>query len=155
MHSKSHNAETMINDAADEVIKELFDSLKNRYQNNLEPMKDSGFGVNEVHLFYYKCHKRNPNCGGSCINSLDWINSSNNKSHQKISAVTVVLNNEKIGKNLERITKIKLFINKYKLERLNFPSEKDDWKKIETNNVMIALSVLHFKNEKNTSCLCF
>ena len=39
MHSKSDNIEIMINDEADEVIKELFDSLKNRYQNNLESMK--------------------------------------------------------------------------------------------------------------------
>ena len=31
MHSKSHNIEIMINDEADEVIKELFDSLKTRY----------------------------------------------------------------------------------------------------------------------------
>ena len=28
-----------MNDEADEVIKELFDSPKNRYQNNLESMK--------------------------------------------------------------------------------------------------------------------
>ena len=38
MHSKSDNIEIMINDEGDEVIKELFDSLKNRYQNNLESM---------------------------------------------------------------------------------------------------------------------
>ena len=31
MHSKSDNIEIMISDKADEVIKELFDSLKNRY----------------------------------------------------------------------------------------------------------------------------
>ena len=30
MNSKSGNIETMINDEADEVIKEIFDSLKNR-----------------------------------------------------------------------------------------------------------------------------
>ena len=35
MHSKSDNIEIMINNEADEVIKELFDSLKHRYQNNL------------------------------------------------------------------------------------------------------------------------
>ena len=29
MHSKSENIEIMINDEADELIKELFDSLKN------------------------------------------------------------------------------------------------------------------------------
>ena len=31
MHSKHDKIEIMINDEADEVIKELFDSLKNRY----------------------------------------------------------------------------------------------------------------------------
>ena len=41
MHSKSDNIEIMINDKADEVIKELFASLKNGYQNNLESMKGS------------------------------------------------------------------------------------------------------------------
>ena len=33
MHSKSYSIEIMINDETDEVIKELFDSLKTRYQN--------------------------------------------------------------------------------------------------------------------------
>ena len=33
----------MINGEAYEVIKELFDSFKNRYQNNLESMKSSEF----------------------------------------------------------------------------------------------------------------
>ena len=39
-------------------------------------------------------------------------------------AVTVVLNHEEIGKNPERITKIKHFLNKHKLEGKSFPSEK-------------------------------
>ena len=39
MHSKSDNIEIMINNEADEVIKELFDSIKNRYQNNLQSRK--------------------------------------------------------------------------------------------------------------------
>ena len=39
IHSKSDNIEIMINNEADTVIKEFFDSLKNRYQNNLVPMK--------------------------------------------------------------------------------------------------------------------
>ena len=46
----------MINDEADEVIKELFDSLKNRYQNNLESMKDSGLVFDYAQLLYYKFH---------------------------------------------------------------------------------------------------
>ena len=45
MYSKSDNTEIMINVEADEVKKELFDSLKNRYQYNLESMKGSKFVI--------------------------------------------------------------------------------------------------------------
>ena len=48
----------------------------------------------------------------------------------------------------QRITKHKPFINKYNCEGINFPSEKDDWKKIEKNNVIIALNVLYAKKAK-------
>ena len=51
----------------------LFDLLKNRYQNNLESMRDSAFIFEYVQLLYYKCHKINLNCGGSYIDSPDWI----------------------------------------------------------------------------------
>ena len=61
MHPKSDNIEIMINDEADEAIKKLFDSLKNRYQNNFKLMKCSDFVFDFVHLLYYKCCKTNPN----------------------------------------------------------------------------------------------
>ena len=51
MRSKSDNIEIIMNDKADEVIEELFDSLKSRYQNNLESIKDSEFVFDYVHLF--------------------------------------------------------------------------------------------------------
>ena len=73
MHSKNDNIEIMINDAADEFIKELFDSLTNIYQNNLESMKVSEFVFDYVQSLYYKCYKINPNCGGSYTDSPDWI----------------------------------------------------------------------------------
>ena len=73
MHSKSVNIGIMIIDEADEVIKKLFHSLKNRYQNNLESVRGSEFVFNYVQLFYNKCHKINLNRGGSCIDSPDWI----------------------------------------------------------------------------------
>ena len=41
MHLKSDNIEIMSSDEAGEVIKELFDSLKSKNQNNLESMKGS------------------------------------------------------------------------------------------------------------------
>ena len=57
MHSKSDNIEIMINNEPDEVIKELYVWLKNRYENDIESMKGSEFVFDYVHLFYYKCHE--------------------------------------------------------------------------------------------------
>ena len=74
MHSKIDNKEIMINGKTNKVIKKLFKLLVNRYQNNLEKlMKGSKFVFDYVYLLYCKCHKINPNCGRSFIDSLDWI----------------------------------------------------------------------------------
>ena len=75
MHSRRDNIEIMIIDKVDKVIKDLFDSLKNRYQNSSKLMKGN--------WLHYKCHKVNPSCGGLYIFSPDWIkNKKNNKSHE-------------------------------------------------------------------------
>ena len=126
-------------------------------------MKDSEFVFNYIHLLCYKCHKINPNHSGSYIDSLDWIKNKKttiniiNKKDKKCFqyTITVALNHEKIAEHSQRISKIKPFINKYNWKERNFLSEKDDWKKIEKNNVTIALNVLHAKKEKNISYLCF
>ena len=47
-------------------------------------------------------------------------------------------------KDLQRITKIKPFINKYKWDRITFPPEKRGLK----NNVKIALNVMYAKQEE-------
>ena len=73
MHSKSNNIEIMINDETDKVIKELFESLKKTFQNNLELIKGSKFVFSDVDLLYYKCHKINLHRGGSYIDSPDWL----------------------------------------------------------------------------------
>ena len=82
MHSNSDNIEIMINDEADQVIKELFDSGKNRSQNNLESIKGSEFIFDYVYLMYYKCHKINLNRSGAYIDPPDLIKKSNNKYYQ-------------------------------------------------------------------------
>ena len=123
MYSKRDKIKIMINDEADEVIEELFKSLKNRYQSNLESMEGSEFVFNYVHLLYYP------------------INKKANKCFQY--AITIALNHEKLKKNLQRITKMKSFLNKYNLEGITFPSEKNDWKHFEKNSAAIALNVLY------------
>ena len=103
---------SLINDKTDEVLKELFQSLLSRHQIGLETlMKCSDFVFDCIHLVYYKCHKINPNRGGSYINSPDWIKNkktttnpidkNDNKCFQY--AVTIVLNHEGIKKYPQRI----------------------------------------------------
>ena len=119
----------MISDESDEVIEKLFDSLKNRYQNNLESMRGSEFFFDYVHLLSCKCHKINLSRGGSYIGSPDWIKHKKttiNPIHKKDNkcfqyAVTVALNHEEIKKDPQRITKLKTFINEYNWEKINYP----------------------------------
>ena len=73
MHSKNDNIENVISDEADKVVKKLFDSLKNGYQNNLGSMRGGDFLQDYVQLLYYKCRRINLNPGGSYIGSTDWI----------------------------------------------------------------------------------
>ena len=113
MHSKSDNIEIMMNNKADEIIEELLDLLKTRYQNNLESMKVPEFVFDYVQLWYYKCHKINSNRDGSYIVSPSWIEikkltiNSINKKYNKcfLYAVTVALNCEEIIKISAKIKK--------------------------------------------------
>ena len=52
----------MINNKADKVIKELFDSLENRYQNNLESIKGNTFVFEYLPLLYCRCLKIDTSC---------------------------------------------------------------------------------------------
>ena len=81
MYSKSDNIEITISDEVDQVTKELFGSLENRCQNNLESMKGSEFAFDYAHLMYYKCHEIDLNRDGSYVGSPVWIK--NKKSHSK------------------------------------------------------------------------
>ena len=109
-----------------------------------------------VYLSYYKCHKKNPNCGGSYIDSPDWIkikkatinpiNKNNNECFQ--CAATLALNHKEFGKDSARITKNKIFIIKLNWEGIDYPLEKDDWKKFEKKDLMIAFNIVFAKNEK-------
>ena len=119
-------------------------------------MKGSEFVFHYIHLLYYKCHKANPNRGGSFIDSLDWTKSRKrtaNPINTKVIKcfkydVTVALNHAKIGKHSKTITKIKPLTNKYNWEEINFPSEKDNWKKFEKNNRTKAINILYARKEK-------
>ena len=125
MHSKSDNIEIMINDQADEVRKESFDSLKNRYQNNLNFQKQ---------IVLFKNKKA----------TINLINKKANFFNLCKSRVKSWRNKKRFAKS----NKIKSFINRYNCKGINLPSKIDDLKKIDQNNVTIDLNVCRLKVKK-------
>ena len=150
MHSKSDNEEFINGSDTDEIIKELFKSLLQRYQENLqEKMRGSDFAFDGANFLYYDFNKVSINRVGSYIDSPKWlkdkkstINPKNNDHKCFQYAVTLALNLDKINDHPERISKIKPFIEQYNWKDIDFPSTSKDWKKFELNNE-IALNILY------------
>ena len=74
MHAKSINEEFMNGSDTDEIIKELFKSFLQRYQENLqEKMKGSDFAFDGVNYLHYNFNKISISRGGSYIDSPKWL----------------------------------------------------------------------------------
>ena len=131
MHTKSNNVEIMMGSETDKVIAELFESLLQLYQKNLEEsMRGSEFVYDSVDALYYNLNKVSLSRGGSYIDSPKWlknekvtINAKNNDNKCFQYAVTVALNYEQIKKDPQRVSKI---IDKYNCEEIEFPSHGKD-----------------------------
>ena len=150
MHTRSNNEEFMNGSDTDEIIKELFKSLLQRYQENLqEKMRASDFAFDDINFLYYDFNKISISRGGSYIDSPKWLKDKKSTINQKTNdhkcfqyAVTLALNLDKINDHPGRISKIKPFIEQYNWKDIDFPSTSKDWKKIELNNE-IALNILY------------
>ena len=75
MHTKSHNAEIMIGNETDDIIKELFKSLLQKYQEGLEESKKgSKFVFDSVDLLHYHLQKTSmKRTESSYIVSPEWL----------------------------------------------------------------------------------
>ena len=150
MHTKNDNEEIMNGSDTDEIIKGLFESFLQKYEENLqERMKGSDFEFDGVDFLYYDFNKVSINRGGSYIdspkaikNKKSTINPKNNDYKCFQYDVTLALNLDKINSHPERISKIKPFIEQYNSKEIDFPSTCKDWKKFELNNE-IALNILY------------
>ena len=142
LHNKSGDAEIIISKDTDEIIREIFDLLLDRFQAGLEQsMEGTGFVLNIVDELHYNSHTINLKCVGSYTDSFEWVRSKKSYNKQKNNydnffwyAIAVALNHENIGKHSERIGKTKPFIGKYNWEEPNFLSGSKNWEKFETNN---------------------
>ena len=72
IYTKSNNTEIMIGSDTNEVIEELFRSLLDKHQENLEEkMSGSEFAFDGVNVLYYDLNKISLNRGGSYIPILN------------------------------------------------------------------------------------
>ena len=150
MYTRSDNIEIMFGDDNDDIIEQLFESLLQKYEENLQSkMRGSEFEFDRVNFTYYDFNKTSINRGGSYIDSPKWlknkkstINPKNNDDKCFQYAVTLALNLNKIKKDPQRVSKIKPLIEKYNWEDIDFPSTSKDWKKFECNNE-VALNILY------------
>ena len=99
----------------------------------------------EANNYYYFAIKK-----FSELNSLGWLQckkeatiNNNNNNFQK--ALDDALNYQTIETHLERISKLKPYINKYNWKGIEFPVGSKEWQKFEKNNKTIALNILHVK----------
>ena len=151
MYTKSDNIEIMIGNETDEIIKNRFESLFQKYQEGLEKsIKGNEFVFDNVNLLYYQFHKIRLNRGGSYIDSLEWlknkkttINPKNNDDKCFQHTAAIALNQEQIISTAERISNIKPFIAQNNWKEIDFPSSKKDWKKFVLINKSIALNILY------------
>ena len=151
MHTKSKNIEIMMGNETDEIMEELFESLLQLCQKNLEePMRGSEFVYGSVYSLYYNLNEISLSRGGSYIDSPKWlknkkatINPKNNDYKCFQYALTVALNFEQIKKDPQRISRIKPFIDQYNWKEIDFPRSFNSWKKFKSNNKSIALNILY------------
>ena len=114
MHTRSVNEEFMNGSNIDEVIKVLYKSRLQKYQDNLQnKMKGSDFIFNGVNYLYYDLNKVSISKGGSYIDSPKWlknkkstINPKNNDNKCFQYAITLALNNDKIDRNPKEYQKL-------------------------------------------------
>ena len=111
----------MSGDDTNEIIKLLFESFLQRFEENLQNnMRGSEFEFDSINFLYYNFNKTSIYRGGSYISSPKWlkdkkstINPKNNDYKCFQYAATLALNLNRINKDPQKISKTKPFINNY------------------------------------------
>ena len=78
MYTRSDNVEIMFGDDNDDIIEQLFESLLQKYEENLQnKMRRSEFEFDGANFLYYDFNKTSINRGGSYMHSLKWLKDKN------------------------------------------------------------------------------
>ena len=128
MHVRSDSEEFMSGDDTIEIIKLLFQSFIQRFEESLQnKMKGSDFEFDGINFLYYDFNKASIYREGTYMDSPKWLKdnrstinpkSKDNKCFQY--AATLALNLDNIDNHPERISKIKPFIDQYNWKDIDF-----------------------------------
>ena len=115
MLTKSDNIEIIMDSETDNFIKELFESLLQKYQEGLEEsMRGSNFYFDSVDLLYYHLQKTSLNRkGGSYIDSPERLK-------KKKSTLTAALGYRNYKSHPERVSNLKPFIDQCYWKEIDF-----------------------------------
>ena len=164
IYSASNNIEIFMGSDTDDVIDKLFDTILQRFQEAIGTWNERGseFIHESVALLYYYFKKIDMKRAASYIATHEWwsvtgatINPKNKKDEKCFQYATLdALDHKNIGKNPQRISKIKPFINKYNWNGIEIPSHEKDWKKFEENNCLKTIAVNILYVPYNTEEIC-
>ena len=155
--TRPNNADIRSGNETGDIIKRLLNSFLTNYQNEGAISRNgSNFVFESVDLLSYHIHKTSLKRGKLYIESPEWVlnktatinpKNKDNKSFQY--SITVALNHQNIENHPERISNIKLFIDQYNWESIDFPAGITDWKRFERNNKTIAPNILYIPPNTN------
>ena len=72
-----------------------------------------------------------------------------------VYSITISLNHPNVENHLEKISNIKLYIDQYNWEGIDFPRGIKDWKKFQQNNKTIALNISYVTHNTKTINLAY
>ena len=126
-------------------------SLLQNYHNSLEEStRGSEFVPSGIDLLCYHLQRISLNRkGSSYIDSPKWlknkkatVNPKNYGNNCFQYILTIALNHKQIKNHLERISNHKLFIDQYNWKGMNFPLQREYFKKFESNSKSVAHIIL-------------
>ena len=159
----SDNEEIRLGNGTNDIVKRLINSLLNNYQKEEIILRnESNFVFESVHFLSYHIHKASLKRGNSYMKSSEWlinktttINPKNKDDKYLQYSITIALNHQNIENHPEGIFNIKLLIDQYNYEDIEFPAGIKDWKRFERNNRTIALNTLFAPHNENTLNLAY
>ena len=174
----SNNETIILAYESEDIINNLFISLKNIYQLEEQIMRGrSNFDFESVDSLGYKLHKIKCRRGGSYIKAPKWVTNKRKTINPEDEdddncfqyALTASLNYQNIENHPERISNTIPFIDEYNWEETDFPSHQDgqeesekssnimliDYKKFEQNNETIAINILYVPHNKKKICIAY